>query len=247
MFYLVFLLNDMSFHKEYYLINLLLLLARFSIHKCRYGNYKPLFLILKSEVKQYLKSIYTLINKKAVKCINICKHFHVFMYFFFLCVCFIVILYLFLCVCSPPGYCKILNLSDSIKKIKIKKTYEGRHRHYVHFFYSLWSERVSNCQSHVISVNEASLRHNCFETFRNVNGSLLGSEWISCEIMRVHWDRPPAAKHWTSVWFWSDLRSVSSLTTLDFVLPLNFSSLLFTKQSEVAEFGITRLISFIRF
>ncbi len=79
MFYLFFFTYDISFHKEYYLINLLLLLARFSIHKCKYGNYKPLFLILKSEVKQYLKSIYTLINKKAVKCINICKHFHVFM------------------------------------------------------------------------------------------------------------------------------------------------------------------------
>ncbi len=68
----------MSFHKEYYLINLLLLMAKFSIHKSTYGNYKPLFLILKSEIKQYLKSIYTLINKKAVKSINICKHFHVF-------------------------------------------------------------------------------------------------------------------------------------------------------------------------
>ncbi len=72
----VFFTYDMSFHKEYYLINLLLLMAKFSIHKSKYGNYKPLFLILKSEIKQYLKSIYTLINKKAIK---ICKHFHVFM------------------------------------------------------------------------------------------------------------------------------------------------------------------------
>ncbi len=72
----IFFTYDMSFHKEYYLINFLLLLAKFSIHKCKYGDYKPLFLILKSEVKQYLKSIYTLINKKAVKRINICEHFH---------------------------------------------------------------------------------------------------------------------------------------------------------------------------
>ncbi len=69
----------MSFHKEYYLINLILLIAKFSIPKYKYGDYKPLFLILKSEVKQYLKSIYTLINKNAVKSINTCKHFHVFM------------------------------------------------------------------------------------------------------------------------------------------------------------------------
>jgi len=75
----VFFTYDMSFHKEYYLINLLLLMAKFSIHKSKYGSYKPLFLILKSEIKQYLKSIYTLINKKAIKSIKICKHFHVFM------------------------------------------------------------------------------------------------------------------------------------------------------------------------
>ncbi len=67
----------MSFHEEYYLFNVLLLMAKFSIHKCKYGDYKPLFLILKSEIKQYLKSIYTLINKKAVKSIKICKHFYV--------------------------------------------------------------------------------------------------------------------------------------------------------------------------
>ncbi len=91
----VFFNYDLSFHNEYYLINVLLLLAKFSIHKCKYSDYKPLFLILKSEVKQYLKSIYTLINKKAVKLINKCKHFHVFklllycnfVSFFCVCVC----------------------------------------------------------------------------------------------------------------------------------------------------------------
>ncbi len=69
----VFFTYDMSFHEEYYVINVLLLMAKFSIHKCKYGDYKPLFLILKSEIKQYLKSIYTLINKKAVTSIKICK------------------------------------------------------------------------------------------------------------------------------------------------------------------------------
>jgi len=42
-----------SYRKEY-LINLLLLLAKFSIHKCKFGGNKPLFLILKSEIQQYL-------------------------------------------------------------------------------------------------------------------------------------------------------------------------------------------------
>ncbi len=35
------------------------------------------------------------------------------------------------------------------------------------------SERVSICQSHVISVNEATLRHNCFETSLYFNDSAL--------------------------------------------------------------------------
>ncbi len=91
----------MSFHKEYYLINVLLLLAKFSIHKCKYGDYNPLFLILKSEVKQYPKSLYTLINKKAISnrvliCVNI---------FMFLCNYCIVILYLFFCVCVCVCVC----------------------------------------------------------------------------------------------------------------------------------------------
>ncbi len=51
------------------------LLAKFSIHKNIYGDYKPLFLILK---------INNLINKKAVKCINVYKHFHIFRYMFYL-------------------------------------------------------------------------------------------------------------------------------------------------------------------
>ncbi len=33
------------------------------------------------------------------------------------------------------------------------------------------SERVSNCQSRMFSVNEASLRHHCFKTFRNFDSS----------------------------------------------------------------------------
>ncbi len=35
------------------------------------------------------------------------------------------------------------------------------------------SECVTNCQNHVISVNEASLHHNCFEMFLHFNDSLL--------------------------------------------------------------------------
>ncbi len=88
----VFFTYNMSFHKENYLINVLLLMAKFSIHKSKYGNYKPLFLILKSEIKQYLKSIHTLINKllRVLIYVNI---------FMFLCNYFIVILYLFSCMC----------------------------------------------------------------------------------------------------------------------------------------------------
>ncbi len=64
-FYFIFTYN-MSFHKEYYLINVL---AKFSIYTWKLGYYKLLFFI--SEINQHLKSIYNLRNKKAVKCINV--------------------------------------------------------------------------------------------------------------------------------------------------------------------------------
>ncbi len=41
------------------------------------------------------------------------------------------------------------------------------------FFWNGCSKRISNCQSHVISVNKASLRHNC----RNFHGLLLGGDF----------------------------------------------------------------------
>ncbi len=47
-------------------------MAKFSIHKFKYSNYKPLFLILKSEVKQYLN---TLINKKLLRVLIYVKIF----------------------------------------------------------------------------------------------------------------------------------------------------------------------------
>jgi len=73
-----FFLYDQSYRKEYYLINILLLLAKFSIHKCKFGGNKPLFLILRAQIQQYLKTILGLKNKKAAKCVSICKHFHIF-------------------------------------------------------------------------------------------------------------------------------------------------------------------------
>lgn len=65
------------------------------------------------------------------------------------------------------------------------------------------SERVSNFQSHVISVNR--LRRNSFETLRRWGASSVNHPWI----VRVHWDRsPPSGETYHRLWFLPNLGSV---------------------------------------
>ncbi len=96
--YLISFFSITTFYKEYYLINLILLLAKVSIHKCKYGDYKPLFLMLKSEIKHYLKSIYNLINKL----LSVFMYANIYMFLFRLNLLvflhFIVILYIYFLV-----------------------------------------------------------------------------------------------------------------------------------------------------
>ncbi len=69
-----------------------------------------------------------------------------------------------------------------------------------HLFRNSGSEHVSNCQSHVISVKEASLCHYCFEILQNFSASQLGAISVNLWIRQVHRDCPPVANHWTSVY-----------------------------------------------
>ena len=58
-------------HERAYLINLLLILGKFHIHKCKFSNRKPAFTVFHKEFELYLKSIVSSENEKAVKTIEI--------------------------------------------------------------------------------------------------------------------------------------------------------------------------------
>ena len=68
-------------HKDntaFFLINMLLLLAKFHIHKCKFLNRKPELFVLKKELEQYMRTISKSTNTKALKTFSICKEFHLF-------------------------------------------------------------------------------------------------------------------------------------------------------------------------
>ncbi len=63
---------------EYYVINLLLLLAKFHIHRSKFTHQNPLFIILKKEVQQYIQTISSSKNLKALKTVNLFGLFNLF-------------------------------------------------------------------------------------------------------------------------------------------------------------------------
>ena len=64
---------------EYYMINLLVLLAKYHIHKSKCSNHKPFFLIFEKELKQYITTILHSINRKAIKTTKLCTLYNIFM------------------------------------------------------------------------------------------------------------------------------------------------------------------------
>ncbi len=106
--------------KEIYLINLLIILGKYHIHKAKFSNSKPSFIAFGKETEQYIKSIYDSRNKKAAKTIQLCSIFNVFIWNSpWLCSCllffFLFCINDFICV----SYC--LYHKDLIKIIKKKK------------------------------------------------------------------------------------------------------------------------------
>ncbi len=64
--------TDTNIEKEFYLINLLLLLAKFHIHKCKFSNNKPHFKVFVKELQQYFKTLSVSENTKARKTLTCC-------------------------------------------------------------------------------------------------------------------------------------------------------------------------------
>ena len=70
--------NNNKKSKEVYIINLIIILAKFHIHKSKFSHSKPSFLVFEIEAKQYIKTIYYSKNKKAVKTVALCSAFNIF-------------------------------------------------------------------------------------------------------------------------------------------------------------------------
>ena len=58
--------------KHFYVINFIILLAKFHIHKCKFTNRQPHFRTLQKENELYFKTVKCSTNKKAVRIVSIC-------------------------------------------------------------------------------------------------------------------------------------------------------------------------------
>ena len=64
---------------QYFIINLIILLAKWHIHKCKYSNQTPLFVVFENETKRYMGNILCSRNGKAIKHV-VCVLFIIFLF-----------------------------------------------------------------------------------------------------------------------------------------------------------------------
>jgi len=63
---------------QYYIINLLILLSKFHIHKSKFCHHKPSFSIFEKELRQYISTIQLSTNRKAVRTTELCTLYDIF-------------------------------------------------------------------------------------------------------------------------------------------------------------------------
>lgn len=71
--------NQRDYHdtNNIYIINLILLLAKFHIHKCKFSGKKPCFILFKKEMELYIDSIRFSLKQKALKTLKMCTLFNI--------------------------------------------------------------------------------------------------------------------------------------------------------------------------
>ena len=69
---------DKNLISQFYVINLLIIVTKFYIHRSKFLNKKPNFLELSAYIKQYISSISDCKNKKAIKTCNLFKLYKIF-------------------------------------------------------------------------------------------------------------------------------------------------------------------------
>uniref|UniRef100_A0A9J8ACX2 Reverse transcriptase domain-containing protein n=1 Tax=Cyprinus carpio carpio TaxID=630221 RepID=A0A9J8ACX2_CYPCA len=72
-----FLQYEKSMEREAYIINLLIILVKFHIHRCKFTNQKPFFSVVLKELENYMVSIKDSTNKKAVKTMYLLNTFKI--------------------------------------------------------------------------------------------------------------------------------------------------------------------------
>lgn len=63
--------------EEYFLCNLIIILAKFHIHKCKVMKIKPSFTYFYKELEMYVNTVSASKNKKASKTVNLCGKFNI--------------------------------------------------------------------------------------------------------------------------------------------------------------------------
>ncbi len=61
-----------------FVINLLVLLVKFHIHRCKFSNRKPCFTVFYKELESYFCTIQSSTNRKAIKTVRLCSVFKIF-------------------------------------------------------------------------------------------------------------------------------------------------------------------------
>ncbi len=70
---------DSDYTKENicFIINVILILSKFDIHKCKFSHCKPVFVVFLRDMENYINLISVSNNKKAMKTVRICTAFKV--------------------------------------------------------------------------------------------------------------------------------------------------------------------------
>ncbi len=60
-----------------FIINVIIFLSKFYIHKCKFSHCKPVFMVFLRDIENYINLISVSNNKKAMKTVRICSVFKV--------------------------------------------------------------------------------------------------------------------------------------------------------------------------
>ncbi len=65
--------SEKQYGNIYFLCNLIILLTKYFIHKCKVMKITPNVSFFQGDIKLYIKSLSTSCNKKAIKTLNVCN------------------------------------------------------------------------------------------------------------------------------------------------------------------------------